>query len=351
MLSPLGGFVEIAHDDGSGSSWSGDALPDGIIKWARDRLLVAGVPLTPERWHGTLDRCVDDLRALVAGERVEVPVAISLAGLPLPRRYSADLAALGTLRAPTDLDLAHSELVEDPTAILMRSRPATMTLTQRGGRLPIRYMDADRDDRQAGERVLLAATLAIGSPSPGWLQPDVLAVERCYPLHGLQRTGSRRDHRRERSGPGPDERHWLESLPEWAERLVRLAHPALAFAEGRLLRALRDIDPADALVDAFVACQSLAGTSGGQGEPALIEALCAVAGHDTDRESPQWLTAVRARHVRDRLIQGQREEPDLVRQAAGAALSLAADALRRLYTDLESLRGDLSRGERILSPS
>jgi len=288
-LAPLAAGGEIEHADGSGSSWGGPALPNALVKWARDRLLVEAEPagdgpmisrqpVTEGNWLGALDRCVHDLRSLLGGSAIEVPVAVSLAGLPLPGTYSADLPGLGRLRRPTDYELAHSELVEDPTAILCRSRSSTMTLVsppEQRRRLQIRHPDADDEDRDAAIMTLVAGVLTLGPEAAPFLRPSVQAVDRCNPLHGLGRVGTRRDPRIRRDWPDWS-RVSVDGLPQWAERVANAWTPDVSLSARYLLRALREPRPEDALIAARVSWDSLESTGHTDDPPGVAAVIGAL---------------------------------------------------------------------------
>lgn len=266
-LAPLVAGGEIEHADGSGGSWSGAALPNALVKWARDRLLIEAEPvgdgamisrrpIAAEGWISALDRCIDDLRLIIAGREIEVPVAVSLGGLPLPQDYREQLPGIGRLRRPTDYELAHSELVEDPTAILCRVSKSTMTLVAPADRrrLQIRYPDADDLDLDAGTKILVACTLAAGPSGASALRPVLQAVDRCNALYGVQRVGARRDPRIKRAWAHVS----FEDIPSWTARVVAAWAPDVSISGRYLIRALREPDPQDALIAAAIAWDSLA---------------------------------------------------------------------------------------------
>jgi hypothetical protein len=295
---------------------------------------------------------LDALRQLLRGEPVEVSARFGFAGVSILDGSTFELP-WGRLRAPTrgEIDMAWSDRSRRHNEVVLESRFLLRAVAEPWGTGPADDSERTRQTRlatgQLSSTVMatrLALVLALDRSEPAAAIHSWTIVDNPVGQHPLLS----RPLREPFALRTEELRASDHVLLRWAEVIADRYETTLGVAAQRLLTALSERDdPADGLIDAAIALESLFGA--GSGELGFrISAACAYLlepQNDSRRESLQrrinQLYGKRSRVVHGTDVAMESDDRD-------ALVGIVAQVLRRLLWNRPDLIADNDRARRLI---
>jgi hypothetical protein len=350
QLAPLWQVKQIQHSDGGGNRWQvGQLLPE-LLRATRDRLRVPNPDFDEETWLAGLVDTVGQLRALVAGETVVVPVRVGLIGLPLPTDFTLDLGALGLLRNPYRHEKERNAARRHPSAVVVRQEHVSVQFDCERPEttwIGARWRDDDDPHLVAASRLCLAAVVAMPAPYPRWFSPSLSSFAAMRPLSGFS------DSARFYTGPDRSDTsaqlptEMLSGLARWCQTVMQHYNPSVGVADDRLRSALRRTGGSDGLIDAVIAWENLVGASGEQ-RFRISAALAVLTERDAAKRRGLQRRLAKLYDLRSQLVHGNSIEQSRLDDGSREAIAVAAQAMRSLFAEHPELLSDPERGTRLL---
>jgi hypothetical protein len=328
-----------------------DSLAASVVGSAALRLLLRGEGL--DDWLPLADeaeRALAQVEALLAGDAVELTVAVAFSGVTT--RGDVELP-WGTLRSASDFaktvrpfrDLAPAALLEVPVAVrYLLGEPdehpewgpdaGALLPVERGAMLlPVAVLlGVERESYPVAE-VLWRAPLLPGASGPSYSGPLAAPSYTDRFAQPLDMSDA----------------EWV-AIAAWADELDRHYHGSIDVAIRRLLSATRErIDQEAALIDAVIAMESLFG-HGGETEVTfrVTTAIALLLEPDPARRAGFRSQLAKVYKTRSQVVHGGTPDPARVHEHKEEAVALGVRCMRLLLRERPHLIPHQDRGMRLI---